>query len=131
MKILDSDHCVAILRGKLDLGKFVQPDEELALTAISVGELMHGAHKSTRASDNLTRLDVLLSALIILPFDDLAARQFGWLKARLEEQGQPIADLDLQIASIAISQKAPLITHNNAHFERITSLAGLELADWL
>ncbi|MFZ5810002.1 MAG: type II toxin-antitoxin system VapC family toxin [Chloroflexota bacterium] len=131
MKILDSDHCVALLRGTLDLTDYVQPDEELAITAMSVGELVHGAYKSARAADNLSRLDVLLSALSILPFDDLAAYQFGWLKAYLEQQGQPMSDLDLQIVSISISQKAPLVTHNTAHFERLVPIASLQIEDWL
>ena len=49
MKVLDSDHCVAILRGQLDLSAHVAPDEELAVSAVSVGELVHGAAKSQRA----------------------------------------------------------------------------------
>jgi predicted nucleic acid-binding protein len=49
MKILDSDHYVAILRGQLDLSGRVASDEKLAITAISVGELVHGAAKSQRA----------------------------------------------------------------------------------
>lgn len=39
MKILDSDHWVALLRGKLDLRGRVAADEDLAITAISVGDL--------------------------------------------------------------------------------------------
>jgi predicted nucleic acid-binding protein len=50
MKILDSDHCVAILRAQLDLTGRVAPDEELASTAISVGELVHGAITSQHAA---------------------------------------------------------------------------------
>jgi hypothetical protein len=30
MKILDSDHCVAILRAQLDLTERLHPDEEMA-----------------------------------------------------------------------------------------------------
>jgi len=48
MKILDRDHCVAVLRAHLDLTGRVSPDEELGITAISVGELLHGATKSER-----------------------------------------------------------------------------------
>jgi len=128
VKILDSDHCVAILRGQLNLADHVSPAEELAVTAISVGELSHGAHKSTRASDNLARLDVLLAAVTLLPFDERTARRFGALKAQLERAGKPVNDLDLQIASIALENNAPLITHNRQHFERIP---GLVIEDWL
>lgn len=39
MKILDSDHCVALLRGLLDLDGKVLPNEDLAITSISIGEL--------------------------------------------------------------------------------------------
>lgn len=131
MKILDSDHCVAILRARLDLTGRVTPDEELAITAVSVGELVHGATKSQRAMDNLARLDVLLAALTILPYDEWSARRFGQLKAQLEQAGEIISDLDLQIASIALDHDAMLVTHNQKHFSRLTSMAGLVLEDWL
>jgi tRNA(fMet)-specific endonuclease VapC len=131
MKILDSDHCVAILRGQFDLAGRVAPDEELAVTTISVGELVHGAAKSQLSADNLARLDVLLAALTVLPYDEWSARRFGQLKAQLERAGEVISDLDLQIASIALEHDAPLVTHNQKHFTRLTRLAGLVLEDWL
>jgi tRNA(fMet)-specific endonuclease VapC len=131
MKILDSDHCVAILRAQLDLTRRIAADEELATTAISVGELVHGATRSQRAVDNLARLDVLLAALIILPYDEWSARRFGQHKAQLERAGEIISDLDLQIACIALDHNAVLVTHNNKHFSRLSKLAGLVLEDWL
>jgi len=131
MKILDSDHCVAVLRAQLDLTGRVAPDEELGITAISVGELVHGATKSQRSADNLARLEVLLAALTILPFDEWAARRFGQLKTQLEQTGEIISDLDLQIASIVLDQNVALVTHNQKHFARLTHLAGLVLEDWL
>lgn len=128
MKILDSDHCIAILRGKLDLRTKTSPDEGLATTTISVGELTHGAHRSQQIAENLARLDVLLAALTVLPFDESAARRFGSIKAGLENTGIPLHDLDLQIASIAIEHKLPLLTHNQKHFSRIENLI---LKDWI
>lgn len=128
MRLLDTDHCIAILRMKLDLSERVAPDEELATTAISVAELTHGANRSSRREDNLARLEVLLSALIILPFDEAAGRRFGVLKAELEARGEPLDDLDLQIASIAIENNFSLITNNTKHFTRVD---GLQLMNWL
>lgn len=128
MKILDSDHCIAILRGKLDLRNNADPNDELAITAISVGELMHGAHRSQRPVDNLARLDVLLASLTILPFDESSARRFGMIKANLESTGAPLHDLDLQIASIAMEHNLPLLTHNKKHFSRIEKLI---IEDWM
>jgi len=128
MKILDTDHCIAILRKQLDLREHVSADEELGTTAISVAELMHGAQRSQHRDDNLARLEVLLSALIVLPFDEAAGRRFGILKAELEAKGEPLDNLDLQIASIAIENDMSLLTNNTSHFKRVS---GLRLINWL
>jgi tRNA(fMet)-specific endonuclease VapC len=128
VKVLDSDHWIALLRRRLDLRGQVTPDEELAITAISVGELVHGASKSARMAENLARLDVLLAAVTVLSYDEGAARRFGLLKADLERAGASLSDLDLQIASVALQYNAPLVTHNRGHFERVP---GLIIEDWL
>jgi tRNA(fMet)-specific endonuclease VapC len=128
MKILDSDHCVAILRGHLDLREWVAPTEPLGVTAVTVGELTHGVYKSVRREENLARLSVLLAAVIVLPYDEAAARQFGRTKAELECVGAAISDLDLQIASIALARGVSLVTHNRRHFERVPDL---NIEDWL
>jgi len=128
MKLLDTDHCISILRGQLDLSIHASPEDELAITAISVAELIHGAYRSRRSEDNLARLEVLLSALIVLPFDEAVGRRFGELKAHLESSGELIDNLDLQIASIAIENNCQLLTKNRRHFARIN---GLQLINWL
>lgn len=128
MKILDTDHLVALLRGELDLSARVEPHEELAVTAVSLGELVHGAHKSRQVAVNLARVDVLLSGFTLLPFEARAARLFGRLRADLEKAGRRLDDLDLQIASVALAWEAPLLTHNRDHFDRVP---GLQVEDWL
>jgi len=129
MKILDSDHCVAFLRAKLVINQNLL-EEDLSTTAINVGELVHGAQKSRDSAKNLASLDVFLSNLTILPFDELAARRFGQLKSMLEKSGETLADLDLQIASIALGWEAVLITQHQTHFSRLVN-HGLLLEDWL
>lgn len=131
IKILDSDHCVALLRGQLDLTERISPDEDIAVTAISVGELVHGAVKSSRAVENLAGLDVMLTATSILDYDEWSARRFGQIKAILERSGEVISDLDLQIASIVLEQNGILLTHNRKHFSRLVDLTGLRVDDWL
>ena len=58
--ILDTDHCIAILRGQLDVGAFVAPTSPLFVTAITVAELVYGAHKSDRAREHMAQVDLLL-----------------------------------------------------------------------
>jgi len=126
--ILDSDHCIAILRKQLDVSAWVSPQIPLFITALTVSELTFGAHKSARVTHNLAQVDVLLEGVAILPFDTAAARRHGELKDILRRADMFFVDLDLQIASIALSHSLPLVTHNTAHFARIP---GLVLADWL
>lgn len=128
MKIVDSDHWIALLRGTLDLRGRVTADEELAITAISVGELVYGAERSTRSAEKLLELDTLLATIVIMPYDDSAAHRFGALKMMLERRGERLDDADLQIAATALSRETPLVTHNSRHFGRIP---GLVLEDWL
>jgi len=128
VKILDSDHWIALLRGRLSLEPFRNQEEVLGITSISVAELTHAAHVSKRCTENLTRLDILFSMVDVLPFDEGAARCFGLVKAKLEQAGTPLDDFDLQIASIALTQDAILVTHNTSQFQRINSLT---LEDWL
>lgn len=128
MMILDTDHCIAILRQKLDLSNHVAADKELYITSITVAELTHGANRSLHREDNLTRLEVLFAALTVLSFDEMAGRRFGHLKAELEAKGEPLDDLDLQIASIALEHNLPLVTNNVKHFKRVNDL---KLENWI
>lgn len=56
-----------------------------------------------------------------------AAAEYGRLKATLEQKGTRIDDMDLVIASVALTLGARLATCNSRHFSRIE---GLELDDW-
>lgn len=127
VKILDSDHWIALLRGTVPIEAF-NSEEVLGITSISVAELTHGAYQSKRVNENLSRLDILLSLVDIYPFDEWAARHFGLIKSELEQRGTPLSDLDLQIASIAITHDAVLVTHNTKHFQNVPALI---LEDWL
>ncbi|MDH7486812.1 MAG: PIN domain-containing protein [Anaerolineae bacterium] len=128
MIVLDTDHCVAFLRGRLDITLKASPDVSLAIAATTVGELIHGAHKSAQPERNLRQIAQLLTLFDVLPFDAAAARYFGQHKALLERRGQRLSDLDLQVAAIALANDASLATHNQAHFRHIPDL---RLEDWL
>ncbi len=128
MRILDTDHCIAVLRGQLRLTEVADSAETLGTTAITVGELTHGAYKSARPSANAARVSTFLSYLQILAYDEQCAHVFGKIKAELEDRGMVIGDADLQISSIALRHNATVVTHNQRHFNRVPNLA---LEDWL
>lgn len=98
------------------------------MTAVSVGELVYGAERSARPIEKRLELDLLLSGVTVLSYDEHAAHRFGSLKVDLERRGEGLGEADLQIAAIALSRAMPLVTHNHRHF---TPIPGLSLEDWL
>jgi len=46
----------------------------------------------------------------------------------LEKQGEPLDDLDLQIASVALVYDLPLATNNTKHFKRVRDL---RIENWI
>jgi toxin FitB len=55
----------------------------------------------------------------ILPFDQLAAHEFGRITFRREKVGHPINPMDALIAAIAISHAASVATRDIADFENL------------
>ena len=126
--ILDTDHCIAILRGKLDVSAYVEPTARLYVTAITVSELTYGAHKSDRASAHLAQVDLLLDSVTILPFDEQPARRCGEIKDTLRAwAAQSPSQISRSPASRCIMH-LPLVSHNQRHFARVP---GLKLLDWM
>ena len=129
MKILDSDVCIEILRGNervIDRRRTV--DDDVATTWITASELAYGAGKSRDPERNTTLVTEFLATLPVVGLDLPSALEFGHLKARLERAGRRIADADLLIASIALSNGASVVTGNRKHYERID---GLRIEDWI
>ncbi len=106
------------------------PGEQQFTSSITLGELMYGAHhirfRTQHLLDQIER--VVLSNLPILPFDVLAARVYGEVRAHLERRGTPIGDADVRIAAIALARDLTVVTGNVGHFERVP---GLRVENWL
>jgi tRNA(fMet)-specific endonuclease VapC len=102
----------------------------LAVAIPTVGELYFGAYHSGRVEANVVRVRAFLSppGPQVLRIDELAAEQFGRLKALLRHEGRLIGDIDLFIAGVALRHGLTVVTNNTGHFERIPELP---LENWL
>jgi predicted nucleic acid-binding protein len=79
------------------------PREDQYTSAIVVGELFKGAFRSADAERHLRNIEErILPAVTVLPLDVAVAREFGRLRAMLEEAGTPLPDADIQIAATSI-----------------------------
>ncbi len=98
-----------------------------AISVVSYGELIYGAHKSARPNENLARVRRLGEILPVIDISPAIMEAFGSLKAQLEESGNRLDDFDLVIAATAITIGYRLVTNNEKHFSRIE---GLEIENW-
>lgn len=100
----------------------------MAISSITLAELLHGAEKSSRVSENLSAIEDFCSRLEVLPYDAKAAQHYGAIRAALEKQGLPIGVNDLHIAGHARSAGLVLVTNNMSEFSRVPAL---EIENWV
>lgn len=110
------------------LATFNQQHGRMAISAITLAELIHGAEKSQFPARNLAVVEDFSSRLQVLPYTDNAAMHYGSIRAALERIGQPIGVNDLHIAAHARSQGLVLVSNNLREFERVP---GLLMENWL
>ena len=102
-------------------------EEEVCTSIIVAAELRYGAAKKA-SSRLLLKLEAILDALPVLPFEPPADRTYGLVRARLEREGQPVGGNDLLIGAQARSLDLTLVTDNEREFGRIE---GLRCENWL
>lgn len=128
--VLDTDILIYFLNGREEIGKKISSidPKDLATTIITHTELHYGVQNSTKKKSNLDKINRLFSSLSILPYNEQSSLIFAREKAKLKREGKLIADMDLMIASIAISHKLKLVSNNKKHFGHIPDL---ELETWV
>ena len=95
---------------------------DLYLTTISLAELRYGVdrlppgHRRELLSIQVDRLFGQNASGRVLPFDELAAHEFGELAARLDGHVSELV-FDIQIAAIARSRGLSVATRNTRHFK--------------
>ena len=101
------------------------PGARLAVSAVTVAELLHGYFCARPKSRRVARakfLDALLGEFDILPVDLPVAREHGRIWADLAERGESIGPYDLIIAATALAHRVPLATLNDREFRKVKGL---------
>lgn len=104
------------------LDNFNQHQGALAISAITLSELVHGAEKSSAPARNMAVVDDFISRLEVLPYGLKAAQHYGQIRAALEAVGQPIGVNDLHIAGHARSEGLTLVSNNLREFSKVPGL---------
>lgn len=127
--MLDTDISSYIIRRRPQtlVDRFRKHAEELCVSVITVAELRFGAERAGRRQ--LTDLvEAYLERLSILDWTEAVTSHYARTRAALERFGTPIGNMDLLIASHAISERSTLVTNNVAHFAKVP---GLIVQEWL
>ena len=128
---LDTNICIYLLNRSSE--KLVEkilsisPDK-IKVPSIVKAELLYGAEKSKKKKKNIDKVERFLSAIQILPFDELSSVPYSKIRAKLELSGNMIEPNDLLIASIVIANNGTLVTNNLKEFRRVPNL---KVANWI
>ena len=127
--LLDTNIAIFVIRQRPPqaLAVFNQHAGRMALSAITLAELMHGAEKSGRPTANLAVVEDFCSRLEVLPYGPKAAQHYGQIRAALELAGTPIGVNDLHIAAHARSEGLVVVTNNRRELDRVPAL---QVEDW-
>jgi tRNA(fMet)-specific endonuclease VapC len=100
---------------------------QMAISTVTLGELVYGAERSSQPERNLADIEGFAARLSVLPFDEPAAAHFGQVRAELYRRGKPIGPYDMMIAGHARASGLILVTNNVREFERVP---GVRLENW-
>lgn len=102
-------------------------EDSICTNIVVAAELRYGAVKSgsSRLAD---RVDLLLSAIEVLPLEPPAEHRYAELRHQLTRQGTSIGPNDLLIAAHALAAKLTMVTANVREFSRVPRLP---VENWL
>jgi tRNA(fMet)-specific endonuclease VapC len=127
--LLDTNTASFLIKGKssaLDRRLVRVPMAQLAISAVTEGELRFGAARLPQAARLHSMIEDFFLRVVILPWDSEAAQQYGQLRAALEREGQTMGNLDVMIGAHALALDVILVTNDRA-FGRIKKL---KVEDW-
>lgn len=108
----------------------VAGDQEAALSAVGLTELMHGLYRAKTHAVRLRRqsfLDEVLADLTVYPYTRETALLAGKLDGEQQDKGVVIPFADLLIGATALSLGFSVMTANLRHFQKVPGLSVVRL----
>jgi predicted nucleic acid-binding protein len=126
--LIDSSVLIAVERGDLALDTFSAryAEEDVAISAVTASELLHGVHRARTAGQRHRRqafIEGLLAQLPVIAFDLTVARVHASLWADLAKRGVAVGERDLMIGATAIARNYTVATRDERSFSRIPGLS--------
>lgn len=122
MIIVDTDVLIEIFdkkstKGDLALKKIENTGEDIAITSLTLHEILYGIHKyGKKRIKGIAQLETI-------EFNRVDAILSSKLELQCEKKGKKVARIDTMISAVAINRKAKLFTFNQKHFKIISGLS--------
>ena len=127
---LDTDLITGFLRGDADseakMRELEETGEQLKVTSTAACELLKGASSSAERESNVSNVQRLLRAFMLVGLAGESCEAAASVHADLRRKGPMIGKFDILIAGTVIASGDRLITRDR-HF---ASVKGLELEEW-
>ena len=122
--LIDTDIIIFGLKGDSRVQDWMVKNQNVpkSISVITFGELIYGARKSKHPEKNIATTNRIAELFPIIDINKGIIEVFGEIKAKLEQKGTRIEDMDLLIAATAIYMDLSLVTNNKSHFSRINDL---------
>lgn len=120
MIIIDTDVLIEIFdknseKGDLALKKLESSKEDIAITSITLHEIVFGHYKCKKKVNDIVQINTL-------SFNKNDAALSAKIEYDLEKKGKIISRTDTMIAAITLNRKAKIYTFNKKHFQKIKQL---------
>lgn len=125
--LIDTSTIVQFLRGThatKQIMAHVAHKGELAISVISLGELLYGAHRSENYEREKGKVFHFLDdfSINVAPLTSEIVSLYAGAKYTLETKGKKLDELDLLIGTTAVASGSTLVTDNVKHFRRIPGI---------
>jgi len=123
--LLDTNICIYLIKRQYPeiIAKLLKVGfDKIGISTITLAELDYGVENSKHSFQAQKALFEFILPFEILDFNFSAASFYGKFRKELKDKGQPIRDMDMLIASIAMANRLIVVTNNEKEFRRISGL---------
>ncbi len=127
--LIDTDMIIYSFKGHENVNAefHLRRSSPKSISVVTCGELIYGARTSQHVEKNLARVYRIAEIFPVIPITPAVMDVFGELKVSHQRTGPVLDDMDLLIASTALTHNLILVTNNEKHF---SGIKGLDIENW-
>jgi tRNA(fMet)-specific endonuclease VapC len=124
--LLDTTFLIDAEKGSSDLDAALDDEDDVAIAAITVAELLAGVEMATQRQQERRRnfVEEVVTSLPVIPYDLGIAEEHAFLLTAVERAGRPRGAHDLLIAATARATRRIVVTADASAFD---GLPGVEV----